>query len=76
MALAGFGSVFIALGKIYHEEFKEYLYKIAKNVNVHVLWIFGQIIIIKQKTQTIHHFYVNAFLKAFLWNGWKPLILK
>lgn len=35
MALAGFGSVFIALGKIYHEEFKEYLYKIAKNVNVH-----------------------------------------
>lgn len=36
MALAGFGSVFIALGKIYHEEFKEYLYKIAKNVNVHV----------------------------------------
>lgn len=36
MALAGFGSVFLALGKIYHEEFKEYLYKIAKNVNVHV----------------------------------------
>lgn len=41
MALAGFGSVFIALGKIYHEEFKEYLYKIAKNVNVHVFLNFS-----------------------------------
>lgn len=41
MALAGFGSVFLALGKIYHEEFKEYLYKIAKNVNVHVFLNFS-----------------------------------